>query len=464
MENLFRLQSEQKFTLKNTSVRERKEKLNKIYKWIFNNREKIKEAIYADFNKPYSETDLTEIYPVLSEIKHAQRSISKWMKIKKVKRTFTLFTYSAYTKFEAKGIVLIISPWNYPFLLAIGPLISAIAAGNTVILKPSEISFNTTQLINRMISELFPKNEAAVIQGDEKVAEELLKLPFDHIFFTGSTQVGKIIAKSAAEHLTSLTLELGGKSPAIIDSSADLKSVAEKIIWGKFLNKGQTCVAPDYILIDKKIRKKFTDLLIEQIKTVFGNDTNEIRTNHNYPKIINGHHHKRLVEIVKNALSNDSKIIFGGEYDAKDRFIEPTLILTSCKECKISEEEIFGPLLPIIEFDKIDSAIDWVNKHYAPLALYIFSNDKNTIKKITSNTESGGVGINEVVLQFSHPNLPFGGVKYSGIGRSHGFFGFKEFSNERSYIKSGSINFLKLIYPPYTNFKQKLINFIVNYL
>lgn len=464
MENLFRLQSEQKFTLKNTSARERKEKLNKIYKWIFNNRENIKEAIYADFNKPYSETDLTEIYPVLSEIKHAQRDIAKWMKIKKAKRTFTLFTYSAYTKFEAKGMVLIISPWNYPFLLAIGPLVSAIAAGNTVIIKPSEISFNTTQLVDRMISELFPQSEVAVVQGDEKIATELLKLQFDHIFFTGSTNVGKIIAKSAAEHLTSLTLELGGKSPVIIDNTANLKSAVEKIIWGKFLNKGQTCVAPDYILIDKKIQIEFTDLLVKQIKSVFGNDTNTIKTNQNYPKIINNQHHTRLVEMLKNALSNDSKIIFGGNYDVKDRFIEPTIILTKCKDCKICEEEIFGPLLPIIEYDEIDSAIDWVNRHNAPLALYIFSNNKKTIERITSKTESGGVGINEVVLQFTHPHLPFGGVKESGIGRTHGFFGFKEFSNERSYIKSGRINFMKLIYPPYTNFRKKIINIIVKYL
>lgn len=464
MENLFRLHAEQKFIQKNTSTKERKEKLNRIYNWIFRNRENIKKAIYADFNKSFSETDLTEIYPVLSELKHAQRNIAKWMKIKKVKRTFTLFTYSAYTKFEAKGIVLIISPWNYPFLLAIGPLISAIAAGNTVIIKPSEISLNTTRLIDEMISELFPRNEVTVIQGDKNVAEELLKLPFDHIFFTGSTTVGKAIAKSAAENLTSLTLELGGKSPVIVDNTADLKSAVEKIVWGKFISKGQTCVAPDYILIDKKIRSKFTDLLVAEIKHVFGKDTNEIKTNLNYPKIINGHHHTRLVEMVKNALTNDSKIIFGGKYDLKDRFIEPTIILTNCKDCKISEEEIFGPLLPIIEFDKIESAIDWVNKHNAPLALYIFSRNKNTIKTITSKTESGGVGINEVVLQFTHPNLPFGGVKYSGIGRAHGIFGFKEFSNERSYIKSGRINFLKLIYPPYTNFKQKLINIIVNYL
>ena len=464
IEKIFKLQTDQKSNLKNTTPKERVLKLNKIYDWIFSNRENIKAAIYADFNKSSEETDLTEVYPVLSEIKHAKRNISKWMKLKKAKKTFTLFTHSAYTNYEAKGIILIISPWNFPFLLTIGPLISALTAGNAIIIKPSEISVNTSILIARMISELFPENEVAVIQGDKEIVSELLTFPFDHIFFTGSTLVGKIIAKSASENLTSCTLELGGKSPVIIDHTADLKSAVEKIVWGKFINKGQTCVAPDYILIDRRIKDEFIKLLIEQIKLVFGKDTSEIQSNQNYPRIINGHHHNRLVEMVENAVSNGSSVIYGGKHDEENRFIEPTLILTSCRECKISEDEIFGPLLPIIEFKNIDDALEWVNSRNAALALYIFSRNNKTIKKITSKTVSGGVGINEVVLQFGHQHLPFGGVKHSGIGRSHGFFGFKEFSNERSYIKSGRINLLKLIYPPYTNFKKRIIDIIVRYL
>ena len=464
IENFFKRQSERKPKLKNSLSKERIEKLNKIYNWIFSNRKRIQTALYNDFKKPSEETDLTEIYPVLSEIKHVRKNLANWMKSKKVKKTLPLFIQSANINYEAKGVVLIISPWNYPFLLTIGPLISAIAAGNSIMIKPSEISVNTSNLIEKMISELFPKEEIVVIQGDKEVVTSLLTQPFDHIFFTGSTKVGKIIAKSAAEHLTSYTLELGGKSPVIIERTANLKSAAEKIVWGKFINKGQTCVAPDYILIDKSVRESFTKILVEQLKVIYGTDTEKIKSSPSYCRIINGHHHKRLIQMIDNSLSNGSSIIYGGKHDDKDRFIEPTIILANCKNCKISEDEIFGPLLPIIEFEKIENAIEWVNSQNPALALYIFSNENKIIKSIASKTVSGSVGINEVVLQFSHQHLPFGGVRHSGIGRSHGYFGFKEFSNERAYLKSGGINLQKFIYPPYTDLKRKMIDLILKYL
>ncbi len=464
IQNLFNSHSDNKLKLKNSSAKERIEKLNKIYNWILYNKKNIRTALYNDFNKPFEETDLTEIYPVLTEIKHSRKNLTRWMKSKKVKKVLTLFTHSAKIKYEAKGAVLIISPWNFPFLLTIGPLISAIAAGNSIIIKPSEISLNTSNLIEKMMTELFPRDEIAVIQGDKEVVSELLALPFDHIFFTGSTKVGKIIAKSAVEHLTSYTLELGGKSPVIIERTANLKSAAEKIVWGKFINKGQTCVAPDYILIDKSVRESFTKILIEQLKAIYGTNTEKIKSSSSYCRIINSHHHKRLIQMIDNSLINGSSIIYGGKHDHDDRFIEPTIILTNCKNCEISEDEIFGPLLPIIEFEKIESAIEWVNSQNPALALYIFSNENKIINNIVNQTVSGGVGINEVVLQFSHQHLPFGGVRHSGIGRSHGYYGFKEFSNERAYIKSGGINLQKFIYPPYTDFKRKMIDFILKYL
>lgn len=464
IENLFNQQFERKIKLKNSSVEVRIEKLNKIYNWIFINKKDIQTAIYNDFNKPSEETDLTEIYPVLSEIKYVRKNLNSWMKRQKVKKTLTLFTHSARIKYEAKGVVLIISPWNYPFLLTIGPLISAIAAGNTIILKPSEISVNTGELIEKMISELFSVNEIAVIQGGKDVVTKLLTLPFDHIFFTGSTKVGTVIAKAAAEHLTSSTLELGGKSPVIIERTANLKSAAEKIVWGKFINKGQTCVAPDYILVDKSVCKPFTKLIIEQLKLVYGESPEKIKNSSSYSRIINGFHHKRLIQMLDNSISNGSSIIYGGNHDYNDRFIEPTVILTNCKKCEISEDEIFGPLLPIIEYEKIENAIEWINSHNPALLLYIFSKDNKIVDLISNQTVSGGIGINDVVLQFSHQHLPFGGVKQSGIGRSHGYFGFTGFSNQRSYLESGGINFQKLIYPPYTDFKRKMIDFILKYL
>ncbi|MBK7104390.1 MAG: aldehyde dehydrogenase family protein [Ignavibacteriae bacterium] len=460
---IFQLQFENKTNIKNTFEKERIQKLIKIQKWILTNRDRIKTALHNDFKKNFDETDLTEIYPVLSELKHAKRNLKKWMNPKSVRRTLTLLTHKVFIKYEAKGNVLIISPWNYPFLLTIGPLISAIAAGNSVIIKPSEFSENTGKLIEEMISELFPQNEIAVIRGNRNVSSELLELNFDHIFFTGSTEVGKIIAKSAAINLTSITLELGGKSPVIIDETADLKSAAEKIVWGKFLNKGQTCIAPDYVLVDKKIISQFSKLLIESIDKFYKSSGNNIQENGDYARIISEKHHNKLTEMIENALVNGSKIIYGGNHNLENRFIEPTLILTNCKNCKITEEEIFGPILPIIEYEKTDDAIEWINNLCAPLTIYIFSKNKKVIDKITSQTESGGVGINDLVVQFSHYHLPFGGVKNSGMGRSHGFAGFKTFSNERSYIKSGRFNLLKIIYPPYTNFKKKIIDLLVRY-
>jgi aldehyde dehydrogenase (NAD+) len=457
-------QKEFRATQRITSAEERIKKLAKIHKWILANRDKIKSAIHKDFNKSFEETDLTEIYPVISEIKDAKKNIDRWIKATQVKRTLTLITHSASIKYEPKGIVLIISPWNYPFQLAVAPVISAIAAGNSVIIKPSEISVNTNKLIEDMMTDLFEPEEVAVVQGDKSIVSELLMLPFDHIFFTGSTEVGKIIAQAASINLTSFTLELGGKSPVIVDETADLSITAEKIIWGKFLNKGQTCIAPDYILVDKKIREKFTDHLVKKIKKFYGNNFNEVKSNTSFSKIINGHHHKRLVKMLNNSISNGSSILFGGKHDQESRFIEPTLILTKCKNCNISEDEIFGPLLPIVEYDKLEEAIDWINDKDPPLAIYIFSKNKDAIHKISSSTQSGGVGINEVVLQFSHQNLPFGGVRNSGIGRSHGFAGFKTFSNERAYLVSGRINFLKMLYPPYTKRKRQIIDFLVKYL
>ncbi|MFZ1291751.1 MAG: aldehyde dehydrogenase family protein [Melioribacteraceae bacterium] len=461
---LFNLQFENKQKQKSSSAKERIQKLNNIQKWILSNRIRIKTAIHSDFKKSFEETDLTEIYPVLSEIKHAKRNLKKWINPQSVERTLTLLTHKVYIKYEAKGNVLIISPWNYPFLLTIGPLVSAISAGNVVLIKPSEFSENTGKLIEEIITELFPKNEVAVVRGDRNISSELLGFNFDHIFFTGSTEVGKIIAKSAAKNLTSVTLELGGKSPVIVDETADLKSSAEKIVWGKFLNKGQTCIAPDYVLVNKKITDQFLKNLIESIEKFYKNIDGNIQTNGDYARIISDKHHNKLTEMIEDALTNGSKILYGGKNNLEDRFIEPTLILTNCKNCKIYEQEIFGPILPIIEYEKIEEAIDWINKLSSPLAIYIFSKNENAINKITSFTQSGGVGINELVVQFNHYNLPFGGVKNSGIGRSHGFAGFKTFSNERSYIKSGSLNLLKIIFPPYTNFKKRIIDFLVRYL
>jgi aldehyde dehydrogenase (NAD+) len=461
IKNIFNDLHKNKILINTSSLSERKEKIKSIKNWIINNRPKIKKAIWNDFKKPFEETDLTEVYPLISECNHTIKHLSKWLKKKRVKKTLSLITTSGYIKYEAKGIVLIISPWNYPFQLAIGPLISAIAAGNCVVIKPSEISKNTSQLIEEMINNLFPQNEVAVIKGNADIAEKLLELPFDHIFFTGSTNVGKIVMKAASKNLTSVTLELGGKSPIIIDKTANLKMAAEKIVWGKFLNSGQTCIAPDYVLVNKKNRNEFTDFLVTYIQKLYG--TKDLQSNSDYANIISKQHHQRLLKMLDDSIQYNNRILLGEDSNNFENFIAPTLILSDKKKSKINSEEIFGPILPIVEYDNLDEAITWINNKTPPLSIYIFSNSKINIEKIAKLTKSGGIVINEVMLQFTHPNLPFGGVRESGIGRSHGFAGFKEFSIERSYLKAGKINPLKLFYPPFNEQKRKLIDLLIKY-
>lgn len=464
MKEIFELQRKHVKEIKNSTVEERIEKLNKISNWIFANRLKINEALYADFKKPYAETDLSEIYPILSEIRHIKSNLKKWVKKKRVKKTLAFFSHTSYVKYEAKGLALIISPWNYPFLLCIGPLLSSISAGNCNILKPSEISENTSKLISDMISELFPKEEVYVFQGDQNVSSQLLELPFDHIFFTGSTKVGQIVAEAAIKNYTPFTLELGGKSPIVIDESAKIKDAAEKIVWAKFLNKGQTCIAPDYILAHKNVREELVEKLIDQIENVYKANSSKIEESTDYARIINDNHHKRLISIIEDDGLKNSKILYGGSYDKDLRFLEPTFILSDCQNCKISEEEIFGPILPIFEFDKIEEALEFINNKFIPLALYIFSRNQKTVELLIKSTQSGSVVINDLAVQFGHLNLPFGGIKHSGIGRAHGFAGFREFSNQRSYLKSSRINFFKYIYPPYSKTKKMLIDFMIKYL
>jgi len=461
IKNIFNDLHKNKILINTSTLSERKEKIKSIKNWIINNRPKIKKAIWNDFKKPFEETDLTEVYPLISECNHTIKHLSKWLKKKRVKKTLSLITTSGYIKYEAKGIVLIISPWNYPFQLAIGPLISAIAAGNCVVIKPSEISKNTSQLIEEMINNLFPQNEVAVIKGNVDIAEKLLELPFDHIFFTGSTNVGKIVMKAASKNLTSVTLELGGKSPIIIDKTANLKMAAEKIVWGKFLNSGQTCIAPDYVLVNKKNRNEFTDFLVTYIQKLYG--TKDLQSNSDYANIISKQHHQRLLKMLDDSIQYNNRILLGEDSNNFENFIAPTLILSDKKKSKINSEEIFGPILPIVEYDNLDEAITWINNKTPPLSIYIFSNSKINIEKIAKLTKSGGIVINEVMLQFTHPNLPFGGVRESGIGRSHGFAGFKEFSIERSYLKAGKINPLKLFYPPFNEQKRKLIDLLIKY-
>ncbi len=441
--------------LQSRTIQSRLAKLKKLQNWIRHNEQFICDEIYKDFEKGREEVLLTEIKPILDEIKQHRIHLSDWAESKKVSTSLSFWGTNSHIQYEPKGVTLIIAPWNYPFNLCIGPLISAIGAGCTAIIKPSEHTPNTSNLIEKMISELFSSQEIKVILGDVSVSTELLNLPFDHIFFTGSPSVGKIVMTAAAKNLTSVTLELGGRNPTIVDETANIKDAAQKIVWGKFINSGQTCIAPNYILVHEKQAEALKKALIEQITIQFP-ITDESRT-----KIVNPIHYKRLVDLLEVTKKEEGEILVGGVVNPDKNFISPTLVSNLTPKSSIFKEEIFGPILPIFSFSTLTDAMEILQETEKPLALYLFSKNRKNKQFVLQNTSAGTTAINETTIQFAQPHLPFGGVNHSGIGKAHGEFGFLEFSNQRAVL-SQRIGFttLKTILPPYSKFKRKLIRFI----
>ncbi|MBJ7882187.1 aldehyde dehydrogenase family protein [Gelidibacter salicanalis] len=453
---VFNRQKANQFKKGNTTYKERLKKLDALKTALeVDYKQQIREALYADFKKPFLETDLTEIYPVLTEIKFAKSNLKSWMKDQKVDTPLALLGASSYIVFEPKGVCLIISPWNFPINLTFGPLVSAIAAGNTVMIKPSEMTPNASKVMAEIVSALYEEDEVALFEGEVEVSEDLLKLPFNHIFFTGSPQVGKIVMKAASKHLTSVTLELGGKSPTIIDDSANLEKAVEKIIFGKFTNAGQTCIAPDYVLLQANLKEKFTTLFKSKIKEFY---TDQVELSDSYSRIVNKKHFERLTSYIDEAKQNGSAIVSGGTSNVSDHFIEPTLVFDAPENSKLMQDEIFGPILPVKTFTTLQEPVDYINSKEKPLALYIYSKSDKNIDFIMNHTRAGSGCINHNLLQFLNHNLPFGGSNNSGLGKSHGFFGFEAFSNRRSMMKQHTMGATDLLMPPYTNFKQKLID------
>ena len=439
--------------LKNSSAEERIAKLKSIEKYMLSHKQELYDALYADFKKPSSEVVIGELLGVKREIAHIISNLKSWMKPRKVGTPLLLLGTKGYIMSEAKGLCLIIAPWNYPFNLAINPLVHAIAAGNAVLLKPSELSPNTSSFIKKMIVSLFDESEVAVFEGDAEVSTHLLEQKFDHIFFTGSPAIGKVVMRAAAKHLTSVTLELGGKSPAIIDSNVDILPTAKKIAWGKFLNNGQTCIAPDYLYVHEKVYYSFIGALEETIKLFYDQDNKGIKNSNDYARIVNAKHFNRICHLLDDAKSKGATVIYGGEIDESSCFIGPTLLANCTEDMLIMQEEIFGPILPILTFKEETEVVTKLLKEEKPLALYVFSKDTLFSDYILNNTSSGTSVVNDCLIQFGHSNLPFGGVNNSGIGKSGGLFGFQEFSNQKSVLKQYT-NLLNNFYPPYT-FKTK---------
>jgi aldehyde dehydrogenase (NAD+) len=447
--------------LRTKPLAHRKEKLNRLRNWIHQNKSAIHQAMYDDFRKNPVEVDGIEIFHVLSEIKLAVSHLEEWAAAKKVDAPLTMLGTRSFIQYEPRGVCLIISPWNYPFSLAVGPLISAIAAGNAVVMKPSELTPNVSGLLARMVCEVFTDGSVAAFEGGPEISKQLLSLPFDHIFFTGSPAIGKIVMKAAAEHLTSVTLELGGKSPTIVTDSANINDAAERSAVAKFVNNGQTCVAPDYILVDEKIADKFMERFIQKTEKLFAQN-GSFENSGNYCRIVNERHFNRLNEILQDALQRGATLRWGGKTNPESRFMHPVVLTNVAPDARVMEEEIFGPIIPIVTYKKIEDAVAVINSKPKALALYVFTTSSKIRNLVLNQTSSGGVCINDCGIHFLHHNLPFGGVNNSGIGKSHGHFGFLAFSNEKPVLKQRSgFTSVKAFYPPYTAASKKLMDWFL---
>ncbi len=415
---------------------------------IIDNEAAIFHALKADLNKPLEESFTAEIVLVVKEIEYAIKHLKNWTKPKKAQIPWQFIPASAKIYPQPLGVVLIIGAWNYPFQLVIAPLIGAIAAGNCAIVKPSEIASQTSNLIAEIFEKYFDKSYLAAIEGGVETSQQLLAEKFDYIFFTGGNAVGKIVMEAAAKNLTPVTLELGGKSPCIVDTDIDIKIAARRITWGKFFNAGQSCLAPDYLLVDKKIKNDLLDEIKKCLQEFYGENPAE---SPDYAKIINQKQFDRLVNYLKDL--KDAKIIIGGETTSDERYIAPTVIDSVSWEDAVMQSEIFGPILPVIEFTDIKEAINIINSQPKPLALYLFSQNKTLQKQILQETSFGGGCINHTLIHYTVPSLPFGGIGNSGIGSYHGKAGFDTFSHYKSVLKKPFLLDVKLLYPPY---KDKL--------
>jgi len=425
IQRIFELHQKSQFKVGATTAAQRIKKLRKLQKAVMNYRPQIKEALYNDYRKHPSEVDLTDVYPVISEIKDACSNLRSWMRKEYVDTPLAILGSSSHIQYEPKGIVLIISPWNFPINLTLGPLVSAVAAGNTVMIKPSEHTSHASTIMQKIVKEVFAEEEVALVEGGIGTSTALLQLPFNHIFFTGAPSIGKVVMAAAAKNLTSVTLELGGKSPTIVDETASVDMAARRIAWGKYLNNGQVCIAPDYVFVHESKKQAFLEAVKKYIKKYYTEDASKEKS---YARIVNNRHFRRVKSYIEDAVSKGAKVE-----------------------------------MPVYGFTDINEVIEKINGREKPLALYIYSSKNKNINHILANTRAGGTCINHNAVHFFNGNLPFGGSNNSGIGKGHGHYGFKAFSNARGVLRQNVPNALELLLPPYNGFKQKLIDLTIKY-
>jgi aldehyde dehydrogenase (NAD+) len=438
------------------SFEQRLRGLRAIEEALLRRRDEIRAACWEDLRKPAEEVDLSEIFAVIGETRHARRHLKRWMKPRRVSGRLALVPSSSRIVYEPKGIVLIIAPWNFPVNLSLGPLVSAIAAGNRAVVKPSEITPTVSRLIKSLLGDLFDESEVAVVEGDATASQALLAKRFDHIFFTGSSAVGREVMRAAANHLTSVTLELGGKSPAIVDRTAQIGDAASRIAWGKLLNSGQTCIAPDYLLVDEAVAEPFTRRLIEEIEHLTGQSTGVMVTEA---------HAARVRRLLESATDAGARIVYRGKTTDSQRTVPVTLVSDVPPDSPLMQEEIFGPVLPMLTYRYLGDALKVVNEREKPLVLYVFTRSRDVRDEVLNRTSAGGTVINHTLIHFYQLSLPFGGVGMSGSGKAHGFAGFEAFSNARAVLDQRiRLTSTLLLFPPYTAFKRKVIDLVLKYL
>ena len=427
----------------------RRAQLDGMRKLLEDNSEQLLAALAADLGKPAAEGWVTDIGFTIGEIKLLQKNLRKWTRPERVSTPIVALPGSSHRVAEPLGVVAIISPWNYPIQLLLSPAAGAIAAGNSVVLKPSEIAPHTSTVITELIHRYLDPDAVQVIEGGVAETTELLAQKFDHIFYTGNGRIGRVVMEAAAKHLTPVTLELGGKSPTIVDATANLRVAARRIAWGKFLNAGQTCIAPDYLLVDKKVASAFVGELRVAIKEFYGDDPKQ---SGDYARIVNSHHFNRLASML-----NSGSAVIGGETDANTKYIAPTVLSDVNISAPVMQDEIFGPILPMVEIDNVAEAIAFINSKPHPLALYVFSEDDRAIDAVIERTTAGGVTVNGTILHISNPNLPFGGIGESGMGAYHGKSSIDIFQHRKPVLRKSTKVDPSIAYPPYTEKKMKLI-------
>jgi aldehyde dehydrogenase (NAD+) len=461
IQRIFEIQRETTLRLRRSGVAERIAKLKRLRAVLLSFREQILEAAYQDFRRPAAEVEFTELMPVIMEISDHCRNLKKWLKPQRVRPTALMFGTDAWVRREPRGRCLIIAPWNYPVTLTLGPLVPAVACGNTVMVKTSEVAPNFSKVLVKIIREVFDEAEVAVFEGDASVATALLKLPFDHCFFTGAPAIGKIVMAAASQHLASVTLELGGKSPVVVDASADIELAASTIAWAKHVNSGQTCVAPDHVFVHRSVKDRFVKRVCDHLETWYGNGA--VAQDAQLARVINERHSQRVAALIEDARERGGKVVFGGAVDVAAHFVSPTVMEDVPADARIMHEEIFGPALPIIVYDRVEDVIDRINAAPKPLAMYIWTKDQRVADQLIENTSAGGTCINHVAAQFLHHNLPFGGVNNSGVGSYHGEWGIRAFSHERAIVRT-RVMLAKMFFPPYTARVRKILDLVIRYL